>query len=151
MSKNNNDTAVVDINDITNGIDKVDISEDNNLSEVCANCGKEGASNTCNKCKSVKYCNAACKKKHKTKHKKACDRRVANEQLFKSPPQRDDCPICFLRLPYLGSGGRYKSCCGKVICCGCIYAVRKARDEETLCPFCRAIPPCTEKRLFGRS
>ena len=31
---------------------------------VCANCGKEGSNlNICNKCKAVKYCNAACKKK----------------------------------------------------------------------------------------
>ena len=41
--------------------------------------------NTCNKCKMVKYCNAACKKKHRTKHKKKCERRVAelhDEQLY---------------------------------------------------------------------
>ena len=46
---------------------------------TCANCGKEGSdvTNTCNKCKSVKYCNAACKKKHRHKHKKACERYVA--------------------------------------------------------------------------
>ena len=34
----------------------------------------------------VKYCNAACKKKHRKKHKKACERRVAemhDEKLFK--------------------------------------------------------------------
>ena len=40
--------------------------------EVCANCGKEGSDlNICNKCKSIKYCNAACKKKHRSKHKKS--------------------------------------------------------------------------------
>ena len=39
---------------------------------ICANCGKEGATNICNKCKQVKYCNAACKKKHKSKHKADC-------------------------------------------------------------------------------
>ena len=33
--------------------------------------------NTCNKCKMVKYCNAACKKKHRKKHKNVCERRVA--------------------------------------------------------------------------
>ena len=37
---------------------------------IYANCGKEGAINICNKCKQVTYCNAACKKKHKSKHKK---------------------------------------------------------------------------------
>ena len=39
---------------------------------ICANCGKEGddVNNVCNKCQSVKYCNAVCKKVHKKKHKK---------------------------------------------------------------------------------
>ena len=47
---------------------------------LCANCGKEGDGdnmNTCNKCDLVQYCNAACKKKHKSKHKKKCERRAA--------------------------------------------------------------------------
>ena len=51
---------------------------DNNT--TCAACGKEGDGdnmNICNKCKTAKYCNATCKKKHRNKHKKACDKRVA--------------------------------------------------------------------------
>jgi len=59
------DTAIT----ITKGIDKVDIdtSSDNKSDEVlqqtCAECGKQGTNlNMCNKCKSVTYCNAACKK-----------------------------------------------------------------------------------------
>ena len=73
---------------------------------TCANCGKEGTdvTNTCNKCKSVMYCNAACKKKHRHKNKKECERRIAelhDEQLFTQPPPLEDCPICFLRMPYL--------------------------------------------------
>ena len=71
--------------------------------DVCVNCGKEGNDlNICNKCQMVLYCNAACKKKHRSKHKKKCERRVAelhNEALFNQPPPREDCPICFLRLP----------------------------------------------------
>ena len=43
---------------------------------LCANCGKEGATNTCNKCNMTKYCNAACKKKHRSKHKKDCEEHV---------------------------------------------------------------------------
>ena len=49
----------------------------NQVSDICAYCGKESNSsdmNTCNKCKSVKYCNAACKKMHRQKHKKQCER-----------------------------------------------------------------------------
>ena len=111
----------------------------------------------CNKCKSVLYCNAVCKKVHKKKHRKACDRRVAEVrdielfkhppplhllirraaelqeeenkrvaelhdiELFKQPPPENDCPICFLQLPYLGTGSALLwkvdlqwmySCCG---------------------------------------
>ena len=72
---------------------------------LCANCGKEGdvdTMNTCNKCDLVKYCNAACKKKHRHKHKKKCEKRAAelyDEKLFKEPPSREECPICFLPLP----------------------------------------------------
>ena len=83
--------------------------------DKCANCGKEGSDlNICNKCKAVKYCNAACKKKHRSKHKKKCERRAAelhDIELFKQPPPfREDCPICFLLLPLVDSGSKYKAC-----------------------------------------
>ena len=128
-------------------------------SSICANCGKEGSdvTNTCNKCKSVMYCNAACKKKHRHKHKKQCERRVAelhDESLFKQPPPLEDCPICFIRLPYLGTGRTYMSCCGKMICSGCIYA--PVRDHEgniiadKTCPFCRAPTPNTDEEVITR-
>ena len=43
----------------------------------CASCVKEGGTlNTCNTCNMVKYCNAACKKKHRSKHKKACEKEL---------------------------------------------------------------------------
>jgi len=113
---------------------------------TCANCGKEGngaVMNTCNKCKVAKYCNAACKKKHRSKHKKACERRVAelhDIELFKQPPPAEDCPICFLQMPTIGAG-RYMTCCGKKICGGCwySYAVKKIMKKkgDPLCPFCR--------------
>ena len=50
------------------------ISDKSADSILCANCCKEGIDviNICNKCKMVKYCNAACKKKHRSKHKKDC-------------------------------------------------------------------------------
>ena len=54
-------------------------NESNEENNICANCGKEGGDNivnTCNKCDLVQYCNAACKKKHRSKHKKKCDKRV---------------------------------------------------------------------------
>ena len=126
---------------------------------VCANCGKEGSdvTNTCNKCKSVMYCNAACKKKHRHKHKKECKRRAKelhDEKLFKQPPPDEDCPICFLRMPYLGTGRMYMTCCGKMICSGCIHApVYDNQGNEVdnqKCPFCRTPPPISAEENFKR-
>jgi len=113
-AKNNVDSILIE------GIDKVAIDD----VSTCANCGKEGSdvNNECNKCKMVKYCNAACKKKHRSKHKKACERRaveVYDEALFKDV-EPEECPLCFLMLPYESKTSSFMSCCGKVICNGCI-------------------------------
>ena len=61
----------------------------------------------------VKYCSAACQKAHRPQHKKECKKRAAellDEALFKQPPPDEDCPICFLTLPSLHTGSKYKSC-----------------------------------------
>ena len=77
----------------------------------CADCGKEmgGVSlKVCKSCMLAKYCNAKCQKKHWPSHKKDCKRRAAeirDEALFKDPPAKEDCPICFLPMPK------------KLICC----------------------------------
>ena len=67
-------------------------------------------------------------------HKKA----LHDEALFKQPPPREDCPICFIRLPSLVSGSSYQVCCGKFICNGCIYAVDTLDEREFICPLCRS-------------
>ena len=119
-------------------------SIDNTSTTNCAACGKEGGNlNTCNKCNMVKYCNAACKKKHRSKHKKVCERRVAelhDEALFKEPPPREECPICFLPLPLDVRQTTFNSCCGKLVCNGCIYVMideAVGRGKIGLCAFCR--------------
>ena len=123
--------------------------------DVCANCGKEGSDlNICNKCKDAKYCNAACKKKHRTKHKKKCEKRAAEIQaalhdieLFKPPPLAPaDCPICMLPLPSMDTGYKYYSCCGKHICSGCVHAVALRDNGVGLCPFCRT--PAPDKKEY---
>ena len=121
------DASTKSNNDVCDVKDKLQNMSTGAAVSICANCGKEGddVNNKCNKCKQVRYCNAACKKKHRHKHKKECERFLAeqhDEELFKQPPAADDCPICEYRLPMLVNGWRYMSCCGKVICSGCIHA-----------------------------
>ena len=122
--------------------------------DKCANCGKEGSDlNICNKCKDVKYCNSSCKKKHRKRHKKKCERRAAelhDIELFKQPPQKEDCPICFLLLPLVDSGSKYKSCCGKLICSGCIHAISLRDKGVGLCPFCRTPAPYSDEEDIKR-
>ena len=137
-----------------------DTANENDEIELCASCGKEGSHlNICNKCKEAKYCNAVCKKRHRSKHKKQCERRVAelhDEALFREPlHEHGDCPICFLRLPSMDSGRRYMSCCGKDVCCGCSYAdVYDNQGNiivEEKCSFCRTPFPTSDiKRLKKR-
>jgi len=109
------------------------------------------------------YCNAACKKKHRHKHKKACEEHVKraaereaklhDEQLFKQPPpQFEDCPICFLQMPHLDTGRTYMDCCGKFICNGCVYAFqsRVTKQEHDVCPFCRTPPSKSDEEYIKR-
>ena len=146
MVHQNQDDGVCEINNKLQNMTTDD--KDNGVSK-CANCGKEGAKNICNKCKMVTYCNAACKKKHRSKHKKACERRVAelhDVELFKQPPSpAEECPICFVRLPHLDTGCQYYSCCGMTVCSGCIHAPvydnQGNKVDIKTCPFCRTPLP----------
>jgi len=157
-----NDDGVCDVNNMLQNMN----TADNEVVSVCANCGKEGSNinNVCNKCKQVKYCNAACKKKHRHKHKKDCEEHLRlaaqragelhDEELFKQPPPKEDCPLCFLQLPSLIKGCRYQSCCGKVICCGCCYApVYDDQGNEVnikKCAFCRVPTPASDEEAMER-
>ena len=135
------------ITSCTNDIKNMRITGTEDEDDKCACCGKEGRDlNICNKCKDAKYCNAACKKKHRSRHKKKCERRVAelhDIELFKKPPPPEDCPICMIPLPTLNTGYKYYSCCGNTVCSGCVYApIYDNRGEEIgkgweKCPFCR--------------
>jgi hypothetical protein len=82
-------------------------SDDNATAHCCAECGKEEGGDvnlkSCKSCMRVKYCDAACQKKHWATHKKPCKLRAAelrDEALFKDPPPKEDCPICFLPMPF---------------------------------------------------
>ena len=94
---------------------------------VCANCGKgeeeSGNLKACTACKLVKYCNRECQIAHRPQHKKKCKKRAAElHNLFAEPPSpHGDCPICFLRLPSLETGRRYKT--NIILAVGKLYVV----------------------------
>jgi hypothetical protein len=125
----------------------------------CANCGKaeeqEAKLKSCNACKLVKYCGRDCQIAHRPLHKQACRKREAelhDEALFRPPPKGDDCPICFLLLPYpnteLGFGGQsFYACCGKRICTGCSFEHQQQNlgKGRPTCPFCRADMPFSKE------
>ena len=64
----------------------------------------EGVSlKVCKACMLARYCSPACQKKHWPEHKKDCKQRAAelrDEALFKDPPAKEECPICFLPIPF---------------------------------------------------
>jgi tetratricopeptide (TPR) repeat protein len=143
----------------------------NQISACCAECGIEGGVSlkVCKACMSVKYCNAECQKKHWATHKKECKQRAAelrDEALFKDPPPKEDCPICFLPIPTkliccvslppatvfsvpiydfaMANAGLadkvmevYYMCCGKSICRGCVHSFRESGNIGK-CPFCNS-------------
>ena len=158
-SKSNDNDGICEMNDMLHNMSTAD-NEDS--ISICANCGKEGSdvTNTCNKCMMVKYCNAACKKKHRHKHKKDCEEhlRLAAElhdiELFKQPPPKEDCPICFIRLPMYHKGSTYYACCGKIICTGCAYAPRYDNQgnevDNEKCPFCRTPNSNSDEEIIER-
>jgi len=173
MNISNNNTATNNDDNTLEVIEQLQTmrTADNNVS-LCAKCGREGANNICNKCNMVKYCNAVCKKVHKKKHKKDCEEyvrlatekhneelRIAAElhdiELFKPPPQLfGDCPICFVRLPLLMTGSKYMTCCGKVICSGCIHAPLYDNQgnevDNEKCAFCRTPTPSSNVEAIER-
>ena len=72
-----------------------------------------------------------------------CQQRAAeihDEALFKTPPPREECPICCLTLPLNGTC-QYQACCGQILCNGCFYGSDQHRHRTSsiryACPFCR--------------
>ena len=84
------------------------------------------------------------------------EQKIDDEELFKQPPpQYGDCPICFQRLPNLGKGYKYQTCCGKTICSGCVHAPvydnQGNKVDNKKCPFCRTPHPKTNEEAFERN
>jgi len=144
---------------------------DDESARCCAECEEEGGVSlkVCKSCMQVKYCNTECQHKHWAKHKKQCKLRATelrDEALFRDPPPKEECPICFLPMPirliccvslppatitsvpiyeYAKANQElsnrateeYYSCCGKTICEGCLYSIGKSGNDDK-CPFCNS-------------
>jgi hypothetical protein len=120
--------------------------------EVCASCGKAAVDNIKLKkcaCDLVKYCSVDCQKNHRSQHKKACKKRMAeikDDKLFTQPDETHlgECPICCLPLSLDVSKSSMNSCCSKIICNGCVIANTLREREQGLeerCPYCREPVP----------
>ena len=116
--------------------------------EVCACCGIAAGDDVKLKncaCNLVKYCTVDCQKNHRSRHKKACKKRLAelhDKQLFTQPDSNylGECPICCLPLSIDLKKSILMSCCCKILCKGCNYANQMRELEEGLeqrCAFCR--------------
>lgn len=75
--------------------------------------------------------------------------RYTDEDLFKQPPPRDECPICMLTQPVNESATIYQACCGKILCGGCIHA-ELTKNNRTICPFCRTPAQASDKETIER-
>ena len=137
----------------------------------CAECGEEGGATlkVCKSCMHARYCNATCRRNNWSKHKRDCKIHAAelrDKALFKDPPPKEDCPICFLPMPakliscislpsatlssvpinnfaianvelYKREMGQYYPCCGKSICSGCVHSFHGSGDNVKR-PFCNS-------------
>ena len=128
-------------------------------SKTCGSCRRVGADlKTCTACRTVHYCDVSCQKAHRKAHKKRCKEIAHTKEVmeeFKANPMTEECPICMMRLPLLASEYVYQSCCGMVICDGCIVASQKAQgldltDGDVPCAFCRRRVPSSPEELVER-
>ena len=149
------------------------MNNDDAYARCCDECDKEEGGDVslkaCKSCMLVKYCNANCQRNHWPKHKKVCKLRSAelrDEALFKDPPPKEDCAICFIPMPFkliycvslppaniylvpiydLAIANEeladqamelYYSCCGKSVCKGCAHSFAQSGNNDN-CPFCNS-------------
>ena len=75
-----------------------------------------------------------------------------DDELFQDPPPKEDCEICFLPMPYAsdicGVKPIYHSCCGKMVCSGCVKVSLDEMNKGNLkrwCSYCRVPLPMSSK------
>ena len=146
-----------DVEEENNGVDVSGVDDEpkdsSDARNICEECGKAGDDlKHCASCKSAKYCSRECQLKAWASHKQECKKRSAElheEALFKQPPPRPDCPICFIPLPIEISECQFQICCGNYLCTGCVQAHWMVQDELD-CPFCREVATMKNKEYIKR-
>ena len=80
-----------------------------------------------------------------------------DDDLFKDPPPKEDCQICFLPMPHAvgicGVRKSYMPCCGKILCGGCVMASldeMKKGNMKHWCSYCRVPHPENDRELKKR-
>ena len=77
---------------------------------------------------------------------------TADIDLFAPIPEREECPICLIPMPN-DDEVIFKSCCGKLICLGCMYkqmvtGLKKGKHpDEYKCALCRQPSLSGQKRI----
>ena len=61
---------------------------------------------------------------------------ISDEELFRDPPKREECQICYLPMPFsndvCGVKRIYMTCCGKVFCSGCVLAESEEMNKGNI-------------------
>ena len=136
-------------------------ADENTDKDVCANCGiaevDEIKLEECDGCDLVKYCSDKCREEHREQHHEECKKRadkLHDRRLFTQPDgsHEGECPICFLPMPLENEKSAFMSCCGQLICMGCIHAsyVSNIHDhaKASTCVFCRT--PTSDKEEYEK-
>ena len=97
------------------------------------------------------------KKQWQLKQRRRCKECIAGNRevnleahdLFKQPPAKGECPICFLQLPTVDEQIAYYECCGKNLCVGCVHA-DITENNRRLCPFCRTSHSTSDGEFIER-
>ena len=83
---------------------------------------------------------------------KNLEEELEGADLFAPLPPTEDCAICLVPLSRLVANSTYFTCCGNMICTGCVgeneASIKKQNEEKSAgkkvaftCPFCRELPP----------
>ena len=80
---------------------------------------------------------------------------ISDDELFKEPPHKEDCPICLLPIPFANGfcnvDSAYQACCGKSLCMGCNFAAVEGAfkgELKHLCAFCRTPAPISNEEII---